>query len=149
MDDIGTSTENQPPPCSLPQFQYPSGPSQETKWAQTPLQVFQLLLTTTILQAIVHQTKLFASQKKVNLNYCLEELQAFIGLNIAMGILRLPQVRDYWSTSKILATPWFPSVMARDGFFIILRYLHLIYSTRQKKKKENMAMTSCTRLGHW
>ena len=147
MDDIGTSTENQPPPRSLPQFQYPIGPSQETKRAQTPLQVFQLLLTTTILQAIVHQTKLFTSQKKVNLNFCLEELQAFIGLNIAMGILRLPQARDYWSTSEILATPWFPSVMARDHFFIILRYLHLIDSTQQKKK-ENRATTSCTRLGH-
>jgi len=62
----------------------------------------------TVLESIVHQTKLFASQKKVNLELCLEEMQAFLGLNIAMGVLRLPQVRDYWSTHDILVTPWFP-----------------------------------------
>ena len=114
MDDVGTSTKN-PPPHSLSQFHYPTGSSQETKCAGTPLQVFQLLLTTTVLESIVHQTKLFASQKKVNLDFCLE-LLAFIGLNIAMGVLRLPQVRDYWSTNEILSTPWFPSVMSRDRF---------------------------------
>ena len=52
----------------------------------------------TVLESIVH----FASQKKVNLELCLEEMQAFLGLNIAMGVLRLPQVRDYWSTHDIL-----------------------------------------------
>ena len=138
MDDVGTSTENQPPPRSLPQFHYPTGPSQETKRAVTPLQVFQLLFTTTVLVSIVHQTKLFASQKKVTLDFCLEELQAFIGLNIAMGVLRLPQVRDYWSTNEILATPWFPSVMSRDRFFLILRYLHLVNSTQQKKRRRGL-----------
>jgi hypothetical protein len=145
-DDVGMSTVNQPPPRSLPQFNYPTGPSQETKRAGTPLQVFQLLLTTTILESIVHQTKLFASQKKQNLEFCLEELQAFIGLNIAMGVLRLPQLRDYWSTNEILATPWFPSVMSRDRFLLILRYLHLVDSTQQKKR-EKKATTSCIRLG--
>ena len=65
-----------------------------------------------------------------------EELQAFIGLNIAMGMLHLPQVRDYWSTGEILATPLFPSIMSRDRFFKILRYLHLVDSAKHKKKGE-------------
>ena len=105
VDDIGTSAENQPLPRILPPFQYPTGPSQATKCAVTSLQVFQLLLMSTVLESIVHQTKLFASQKKANLELCLEEMQTFLGLNIAMGVLRLPQVRDYWSTHDILATP--------------------------------------------
>ena len=67
------------------------------------------MFTAVILQSIVQQTKLFASQKGIDLEFCVEELQAFIGLNIAMGLLHLPQVRDYWSTNKILATPWFSS----------------------------------------
>lgn len=51
-------------------------------------------------------------------------------------LLHLPQVRDYWSTSEILATPciWFPSVMPQDRFFLILRCLHLVDTTQQKKK---------------
>jgi len=28
---------------------------------------------------------------------------AFFGINIAMGMMHLPQVSDYWSTNKILA----------------------------------------------
>ena len=129
-----TSAANQPEPRSLPPFQYPTGPSQATKNAKTPLQVFQLLLTSAILQSIVHQTKLFASQKNMDLHFCLEELEAFIGINIAMGLLRLPQVRDYWSTNEILGTPWFPAVMPRDHFLHILTYLHLVNSTQQRKK---------------
>ena len=48
-----------------------------------------------ILEAIVQQMNLFANQKGVEFNFCLQELKAFLGINIAMGILQLPQVRDY------------------------------------------------------
>lgn len=112
-----TSTKNQPAPCEFPPFGYTFGPAPRTKDAKTPIQVFQLLLTNIILQAIIQQTKLFASQKGVELEFCVEELQTFIGLNIAMGLLHLPQVRDYWSTNEIPATPWFPLIMSRDRFF--------------------------------
>jgi hypothetical protein len=64
----------------------------------------------------------------------LEELQAFIGLNLAMGLLWLLQVSDYWSTVEIFQTPWFPAVMSRDRFFMLLRCLHLVNSTQQKNK---------------
>ena len=61
---------------------------------------------------------------------------AFIGVTIAMGMLRLPRVKDYWSTSNVLSTPWFRSIMSRDRFLEILRYLHLVDSSQQKKKGE-------------
>jgi len=51
---------------------------------------------------------------------------AFLGINIAIGMMYLPQVSDYWSTNKILATPWLSSIMARDHFYTLLRYLHLV-----------------------
>ena len=136
LGTIMTSTDNQPAPRQLPPFSYTAGPAPRTKDAKTPIQVFQLMLTTVILEAIVQQTKLFAAQKGVDLEVYVEELQAFIGLNIAMGLLHLPQVRDYWSTNEILATPWFPSIMSRDRFFKILRYLHLVDSSKQKKRGE-------------
>ena len=50
------------------------------------------------------------------LNFSNQDLMAIIGLNIAMGMLHLPQIKDYWSTSQILSTPWFPSIMSRDHF---------------------------------
>ena len=144
VGNIMTSTKNQPAPCELPPFGYTFGPAPRTKDAKTPIQVFQLLLTNIILQAIIQQIKLFASQKGMELEFCVEELQTFIGLNIAMGLLHLPQVRDYWSTNEIPATPWFPLIMSRDRFFKILRYLHLVDLSKQVK----MDTISCTKSVH-
>ena len=67
----------------------------------------------------IMQYQVFAG---VDFEFFVEE---FIGINIAMGLLRLPQVRDYWSTSEILSTPWFSTIMSRDRLFAIMKYLHL------------------------
>ena len=131
------STLGKEPSTTLPTFKSgPTGPVTRTKESKTPLQVFQLMLTSAILDSIVTQTKLFAEQKKVDFPFCSEELLAFFGLNIGMGLLRLPQIRDYWSRSKVLSTPFFSSVMSRDRFLSILKFLHLNDSSLQKKHGE-------------
>ena len=53
-----------------------------------------------------------------------------------MGLLKLPQIRDYWSKEQVLATPWLPAIMSRDRYFQILQYFHLVDSSLQKKKGE-------------
>ena len=68
----------------------------------------------------------------------MEEFQAFTAIHIAMGLLCLPQIKDYWSTSEVLATPWFSSIMGRDRFLAILRYLHLADSSHQKNMQLDM-----------
>jgi len=99
--------------------------------------VLKLFLTTLLLQSIVTQSNLFAASKGATLDLHVEELQAFIGINVAMGMLKLPQIRDYWATDDIISTPWFPSIMSRDRFVEILRYLHLVDTSLQKKKGED------------
>jgi len=66
-----------------------------------------------------------------------KEFQAFLGIYIAIGLLCLLQIKDYWSKSEVQATPWFPALMARDRFLAILRYLYLADSSQQKEKSEN------------
>ena len=41
----------------------------------------------------------------------------------------MPKIHDYWSTNLILRNPWFGSVMARNRFFAIQRYLHFSDNT--------------------
>ena len=106
------------------------------KREKTPLQVFLLFFTLVLLETIVIKTNMMAAKKGVTLGLCIEELQAFIGMNIAMGMLRLPQIRDYWATDEVLSTAWFPSIMPRDRFFQIMRFLHLVDSSQQRKKGE-------------
>ena len=52
-----------------------------------------------------------------------DELMA---MNIAMGIVSLPKLDQYWSTDPILSHPWFRTVMSRDQFREILRYIHVV-----------------------
>jgi len=63
-------------------------------------------------------------------------VEAFLGICIAMGLLRLPLIKHYWSKSEVLATLWFPAHMAIGQFWAILRYLHLAVSSQQKRKDE-------------
>ena len=67
--------------------------------------VLQLLLITVILEKIVQQSTPFAKQNREKFLFCVEELQAFIGLSIPMSLQKFLQISDYWSTTKVLATP--------------------------------------------
>lgn len=54
-----------------------------------------------------------------------EEIKAFVGVCIAMGIIKLPAIADYFSTEPILSHPWFPSILSKDRFNQINRYFHI------------------------
>ncbi|CAC5402794.1 unnamed protein product [Mytilus coruscus] len=58
---------------------------------------------------------------------CNEEMKAFLGLLLLMGIIQKPTLASYWETQDKLwlrRTPSFRSVMARDRFLAILSNLH-------------------------
>ena len=64
---------------------------------------------------------LFAAMKGTSYNeFYVEGLQAFIGVHIAMGLLKLLQIKDYWCKNEIISTPWFPAIIPRDRFFTML-----------------------------
>nr|XP_039255711.1 piggyBac transposable element-derived protein 4-like [Styela clava] len=54
-----------------------------------------------------------------------DEMNAFLGLNILMGIIRLPRQAMYWQKkSWILDIPSFNMIMPRDRFYNIQHHLH-------------------------
>ena len=57
-----------------------------------------------------------------------EELMAFVGLVIAMGIVSLPSLTDYWSIEPMHCHSWFRLVMPHDRFIQILRYIHVVHN---------------------
>lgn len=80
---------------------------------------------------LVEQTNLYYTQKQAAKASPMiwhdvfpEEMLAFFGMVIAMGVVPMPEYDDYWSTFNILNHPWFPSIFSRDRFKQILRYLH-------------------------
>src|SRR6218665_986120 len=117
----------------LPKFDFleEPGPARTVRGCVTPLDCFSLFFTSTIWNILVEQTNLYYRQSAAAKpspmpwnDVDLKEIQAFIGLIIAMGVVRMLELDDYWSTDVLLGNPWFRSVMSRDRFKQILRYLH-------------------------
>ena len=78
------------------------------------------------------QTNLYADQQRAFNNdnshfdpIVKEELLAFIGENIAMGVTSLPSMEGYWSTNPILIHPWFRTILSRNRFREILHFIHV------------------------
>lgn len=79
-----------------------------------PLECFHLFLPSHLYDEIFMQTNLYATQQRALKNISKSwnpvikpELMAFIDLNIVMGIVKLPELRNYWTTNPIIGHPWF------------------------------------------
>ena len=57
-----------------------------------------------------------------------QEIRAYMGFMILMGINQLPEIRDYWSTSEFLHYAPIADRISRDRFEQITRYLHFVDS---------------------
>ena len=55
----------------------------------------------------------------------LNELKKFIALVTVMGMVQLPLIEQAWSTKWPFASTAFSSVLKRDRFSLVLRFLHL------------------------
>jgi len=53
-----------------------------------------------------------------------DEFWTFMGLDLLMGIQKLPEMRNYWSENPLLNCPIFKKKMSRNRFLEILRNLH-------------------------
>ena len=90
-----------------------------------------------LVQLITDNTILYANQCGVPISLSCDDVLAYIGLNIAMGIVGLPEVADYWSREPILHSPWFASVMSRNKFYAISRFLHFVNNQTAPSRNDN------------
>ena len=84
------------------------------------------------MEDIVHQTNLYAQQTMEESQYekwvdvTVEELKAYLGFCILMGIVKLPSIDDYWKKDPFLHYDPIASRITRDRFRDIRRYLHFV-----------------------
>lgn len=86
-----------------------------------PIDCFHLFMTSEYYDELLVQTNLYADKQRVEHNntspwtsISKEDLLAFMGINIAMEIVSLPTLNDYWCTDPILAHTWFRTIMSRN-----------------------------------
>ena len=88
---------------------------------------------------IVNETNRYAEQtlqgtnKEWSTNE--EEIQAYVGFMILMGINHLPEIRDYWSVSEYFRYAPIAERISRDRFQEITRYLHFVDNSLPAKGK--------------
>ena len=61
-----------------------------------------------------------------------DEMKAFLGLCIIMGIIYKPRIWMYWSTDSVYNTPIFGQVMSRRRFQLLLKFLHFQNNQEQQ-----------------
>lgn len=61
---------------------------------------------------------------------CEMDIIDFLALTIHMGMVRLPEIKDYWSTDPLFSFPYFATRMSRDRYMMIRSHLHLADNTQ-------------------
>ena len=138
------------PPCtSVPQWKqpadgltlnnFPTPPTTNCKavpQSWTPYGYFSLFVTDEVLSIIVEETnrnaQQYISSHRIRRHSRLskwkdtdmKETKKFLGLVIYMGVVKYPSISDYWSGDPILANEFCHSVMSRNRFQLLLRFLH-------------------------
>ena len=92
-------------------------------------EIFFLFFTSSILEHIVEQSNRYAAQCKGEQfetwqPITVEELCAYLGFMVLMGIARLPCLRDYWKKDVIYHYVPIAGRISRDRFYDLHRYLH-------------------------
>ena len=96
------------------------------------------LLMDNVLQIICHETNRYHEQNALNDNswkdVTLTKMIAFFGINIAMSMVRLPEISSYWKQSGVMEVSRFRSIFTRKRFYDILKYLHLADNIKTPQK---------------
>ena len=125
-------------PFTISDFMSTVGPTVPVP--ETASEVFGLMFTPSFLDTIVKQTNLYAEQVMGGEKYASwekitrEELRAYLGFCILMGLVRLPAIDDYWSTDPTLHYSPIADRISRDRFREISRYLHFVDNTTLQER---------------
>ena len=95
---------------------------------------FELLATETnrYAQQII-QSRQFPPNSRVHKwrDTTADEMKAFVGLLMAMGIDDRPTYSSYWSQDVVFGGMFWGSVMPRDRFLLLLKFMHFVNNDDQ------------------
>ena len=93
---------------------------------ESPLDGFQLFFTDELLQTITDESNRYRQQVLGNeqTQISLDDVKAFLGFTILMGIVVLPSREDYWKKDIRLHYGPIAERISRDRFRELSRYLH-------------------------
>ncbi|KAK3755463.1 hypothetical protein RRG08_021045 [Elysia crispata] len=127
-------------PTSM-RFEGASGLQTEIADDATPLDYLHLMIDGDMVEQITIETNRYAATtlraKNLSPNsrfhhwvdVTVAEMWSFLGLIVAMGLIVVSDMDDYWSTDEVFSMPFFRTVMKRQRFCLILSFLHLCFNS--------------------
>ncbi|XP_047137584.1 piggyBac transposable element-derived protein 4-like [Hydra vulgaris] len=104
-----------------------------------PIHLFEVFFDSALIQKLVTETNNYHSRRlqsspikhrMVWVDVTSNDIKVFIAICLAMGIIKLSCIHDYWRQELwFFAIPSFSKVMFRDQFRKIHRYLHFCNET--------------------
>lgn len=61
-------------------------------------------------------------------------MKVFIAMTIATELVEHLDIFEYWTTSEVNSTPFFPSMMPRDRFWLLMCFFHLADDNQQVQR---------------
>ena len=123
-----TDWSTQPAPVVVIQCTEQAGP--KVPLPHDPLGLFSLFFDDSLVRKIADEMNRYAEQclRGTNRQWSTdaEEIRTHFGFMILMGINQLPELRDYWSTDKLLHYVPIADRISRDRFEEVTRYLHFV-----------------------
>ena len=127
----------------LEDFTSPVGITFEIGNEARELDVFKKLFNDEILNVIVRETNRYARQKLAGdaldkwQDVTLEEIKAFLGVSVVMGVNILPSISDYWSSNQFLRNEGIQKVMTKNRYENISRFFHFSDSSVEPRRGED------------
>jgi hypothetical protein len=102
-----------------------------------PIEYFNLLFSDELIDEIVVETNRYMRERVSNLQLTPRsiwskwhdvtgiEIRAFLDIIINMGMIPLPDMKDYWSNERTTEVKFFRDIMPRDRFLQIFWMLHV------------------------
>ena len=113
----------------------------------TALDVFKQIFDFSLFDKIAEETNLYAAQKRQNnpdptwTPTNSEEIKAFIGIHIIMGLANYPRYHLYWSQDDYFTNYGIKNTMPRRRFQALERYLHINDITKMPKNQTSTPFT--------
>ena len=128
MSIIHTEWKSKVSPVDVRPFVQPTGPA--VRLSADPAELFSLFFTPDIIHSIVEETNRYAEQclQETSCTWSTDEaeLRAYLGFYILMGLVREPEIRDYWSKDDTFRYRPISERISRKRFEEISRYLHFV-----------------------
>lgn len=106
---------------------------------KSPVEIFETLFDNEIMELILNQTSLYASQHNHhNLNFQKEDLEIFIGIMFYSGYHSMPRESMYWKLDEDTRTALVANNMSRNRFYEIKKYIHFA-DNNQLDARDKMA----------